>query len=376
MRLVFDQYGIPVKPSICDFGGSQTSTTTTSPWSAQAPYLQDIMSSASNLYSNYAPQYYPGSTVSPLNSAQNSALSGIESMATNGTPITGNAENFANSLETGGYLNSNPGSSYFSDLLSPASTQNSALNSYASGSQMNSNPYQDPTAQSIMSQVEPSIAAQFAGGNDMNNPAMTYSIAQGVTNALAPTEYNAYQTEQANQLNAAGQLNSNLATAGAGAGTLYNQSVQQMLGGLALAPDTQQLNYGNLSDLFNAGTAQQTQSQNELNSAVNAWNYNQMLPYATLGTYEGEITGAGQYPTSTTSTQTSQNPFASILGGLGGLQSLTSSGGLLSSTGLLGSLFGGAGAAGGSGGVGAAAGGLGSALSGIGSTLGSIFEFL
>jgi Chaperone of endosialidase len=100
-------------------GGSQpsgytttTQTQNTAPWSVQQPYLQQAFGGAQNLYQNYVPQYYPGSTYAPPNSVEYNANTDLwnqaNSLLTGANPTLNNALNFSNYLETGGALQNNP----------------------------------------------------------------------------------------------------------------------------------------------------------------------------------------------------------------------------------------------------------------------------
>jgi hypothetical protein len=58
-------------------GGSQpsgftnvTQTQNTQPWAPQQPYLQQAFGQAQNLFQNWTPQYYPQSTVAPINNEE------------------------------------------------------------------------------------------------------------------------------------------------------------------------------------------------------------------------------------------------------------------------------------------------------------------
>ena len=300
------------------FGGSQNVTQKSAPWGPQQQYLLQGFGGAQNLYQNYTPQYYPGSTVEPFNPQEQQALTGIENTAQN-DPNTQSSLNYANNLESGQYLNSNPGTGYFQNLVDPNNTQNQTLGAYASGQYLNNNPYQNQMDQSIAASVLPQVTAGFVNGNSMGNPTAAYAASQGLASALAPIHYQNYQQQQQNQLNASNQLNSNLAAAGSGEGGIYGQGMQQMLAGLGLAPQTQQLAYGDLGQLFGAGQQQQQQSQQELSDQVNRYNYYQQLPYNQLNQFQSEIGGnyGGQYTTPMYS-----NPLSTTMGTLGGLGSI------------------------------------------------------
>lgn len=385
-------------------GGSSSSapqmtTTTSSPWEPQQPYLTEGFQAASNLYNSGGPQYYPSSTYVPYNSTETGAINAVPGVANgNINGIDTSASGFENNLLRGGYLSGNPAISGFENFGSsaPASdlgyfaTNNvgnnapgtgtltniagtnygnvgnnigsdrlfglggtnmgyfnpgtPTLSAYASGA-YGTNPNTDSTAQTVMSQVEPAIESQFINGGDLSSPDAAYATASGVTSALAPIEYQNYQTQEQLQQGAAQNLSGNYLQGGAiqqaidealaqntlggaslssgAAGTLGNESltgsgisenaagtlgnenltalggegqnydaaITQMLQGTAFAPTVQNMPYTDLSDIFGAGSATQTDAQNATNADIARWNYNQTLPYETLNQYEGQVTG-------------------------------------------------------------------------------------
>jgi hypothetical protein len=359
-----DRWTTVFNPFVCNFGQSQGSTTqtttqNTAPWSGQQPYLTSGFSAASNLLGQSPPTQ--SNPVVPMNGTQNTALSGIANIAQNGTPITGAATNFATNLENGGYLANNPSYGYFSGLAgsnlglnnpgsailqsyasgSGSAPGTAALQKFANGGYFSGNNYSDATAQSVLSQVVPSIEAQFNHGNSLNNPAAAFATAQGATAALAPIEYQNYQQQEqlqqqaannlaANSLTGANSLQSgalaggNLqATAAAGLGSNYNAGVTSMVQGNALAPQNQALSYGDLDKLFNTGSMQQTQAQNEASGAAATSNYAQLSPYQQLAAYMQAVGGNyGQSGSGSTTTPYFQNKTADTLGTVAGVGSL------------------------------------------------------
>ncbi|MEJ0071181.1 MAG: hypothetical protein WDO24_23310 [Pseudomonadota bacterium] len=165
------------------------------------------------------------------------------------------ATGFANNLESGGYLASNPGLSALSPFLSGSYTDPM------------SNPNVANTVTELTSKAVPGVVSQFVAGGDLNNPAMAYATAQGATDAIAPYLSSLYSTGMQNQL-----------TAAQDAGSLYNQGVQTATQGLAMAPQTAQLPFVAPNQEYQAGTLEQNQNQAQLNAAIQAWNYNQTLP--------------------------------------------------------------------------------------------------
>jgi len=83
----------------------------------------------------------------------------------------------------------------------------------------------------------------------------------------------------------------------------------------AQSPIASQANLGNLSALSNAGSLLQGQSQNQINAAMDQWNYNQNLPYNNLANYENMINSLS-HGSSTTGTQpVYQNKAGNAIGG-------------------------------------------------------------
>lgn len=429
-----------VNPFVCHFGTSSHTTTETQkndPWAPQQPYLTQGFGLAQNLVNSPLPQQQ--NPVAPFNGAQDSALNSIISRAMGGTPIANSATGFANDLESGDYLNANPANGFFSSLagnniglnnpgasvlqgiagsnpannlpgnatlgyfannnvgsggpgagtLARLSSRNlgvanggtPALQDYANGSYF-SNGYSDDTAQNVMSQVVPQIASIFNRGNNVNNPALARAAASGVTSALAPLEYQNYQTQEQLQQQAAQNIASNTITGANSQGTFakmlsdlglsganisadaakslntgsltgtgqqigaastlsggavsgagvqaqgatglannWQDTLAKMVQGNALAPQNQALSFADMQQLFNAGSAQQTQAQNEASGNAASYNFSQMAPYQQLAAYMGAVTG-NMGNTQTTTKPYYTNDTANTLGTMSSLGSL------------------------------------------------------
>lgn len=356
-----------INPFVCHFGGGTknvTSTSTSQPWTVQQPYLTTGFSAANNLLNRPAPQQL--NPVAGFNPEEWSAINGITGLASAGSSIVPAATNFATMLENGGFLNANPANGYFSrlagtnlgnsgpgaDVLSSLMGSNpgvdnagtASLTKFANGGYF-SNGYNDDVAQSVMSSVVPQIAAQFNGGNSNNNPLLARAASQGATSALAPLEYQNYQTQEQLAQNAASTLASNKiagaqaqgtfaqmlqqlglsggglqATAAEGLSQPWQQTLTSMVQGNALAPQNQALNYADLDKLFNIGATEQQQTQNELSGAAQSYNFSQLSPYQQLQAYMNAISGNyGNTGTQTTPYFTNQgaNGLSGALGGLG-----------------------------------------------------------
>src|SRR5262245_19809155 len=79
-------------------GGSQKSTTTSKPWKAVMPYARDIMAQGQNLFQNYRPQPYPGSTVAELSPETKAALQAMWDRASLGNPLVPQAQGVSSAV--------------------------------------------------------------------------------------------------------------------------------------------------------------------------------------------------------------------------------------------------------------------------------------
>jgi hypothetical protein len=113
-----------------------------------------------------------------------------------------------------------------------------------------------------------------------------------------------------------------------------------MLQAGALAPSLDQMQIGNYQDALSADQVAQQNEQNQTNADIQRWNYNENMPWNTLGMYDQLVNG-NYGGSSSTSTPMYSNPTASALSGIaGGLGALNAGAGLYNS------IAGGTGAAG------------------------------
>jgi hypothetical protein len=263
-------------------GGGQTTTTTSKPYSTNA--ADAAVNTATAMFNDPAswPQYYPGQTVTPFTDAQNAALSGIIKTASAGSPLVQPTVDFARNLEGGNYLYNNPGTA--------------ALQSFTGGAYNDpmSNPAFADTLNQLTGKTLPGIVSQFVAGGNLNNPAMAYAAGQGVTDATAPYLSQLYESGLNRQLQAAQSE-----------GSLFNQGLQSMVQGAGLAPSLQQMPYTDLQQLFNAGTTQQNQQQQQTNADIAKWNFDQNQRMNMVNWLSGIAFGA---PGGTTTSMTT--PYA------------------------------------------------------------------
>jgi hypothetical protein len=280
-------------------GGSTTSNTVATPWTGQQPYLSNVFSGAQNTYNQYAGN--PGSSVAGFTPQQQQAMANTQQVANmtnmgNAAATNNAASTYTQNLLNGGYLNSNPG--------------NSAFSQFANGSMMN-NPYQtgalnaanDAITRSYQTATAPQTTSQFEGAGRYGSGAMMNAQSQNqqdlatqLGNTDASLMNSMYQQNMSNMLQGAAGLSNN-----------YNTAQQQMLAGSANASNIVNSINGANSNLYNMGGNQQALNQQQINA-----------PWQLLNNYSNLIQGQYGGNTSTT-TPYYQNQAAGALGGaLGG----------------------------------------------------------
>lgn len=252
-------------------GGSSGGSTTTSPWGPQKDYLKNIFQQAQDLYNAPGPDLYSGSWTAPYTptetAAQRAALDYAGSFAPSIANQTANTFNYVTGTAidptTNPYL---------------AKTADAAV---------------QPLYDKLTTETLPSIGAGSFGSH------LYGSNRQGIAEGLA-----ARGTAEA-----AGQVTSNI----------YNQAYQSAQDNatraLALAPTVQSTGLTGPETAAGVGAAQRAYDQALLDQAVQAYQYNQNLPYEKLAAYQSLIAG-GYGGTSTTDTSgASTSPWMSALGG-------------------------------------------------------------
>jgi hypothetical protein len=223
--------------------GNTTTTTNTTPWSGQQPYLTRQFQDASALLDRGAPAYYPNDTYVGFSPAQTAAAEAQYARGVSGSPVMGAADNNITSTLNGAYLN-------------PAT-----------------NPYLKGTYDLGAANVEQSLRSAFGGSDALpGSGAEQGAMATADANLASGIYGGAYQAERQNQLAAAGM-----------APTLANQD------------------YTDIANAQAAGAALQQNQQNEVNADIQRYNYNQNKDWANLANYSGFVNG--NYGGSSTQTQ-------------------------------------------------------------------------
>lgn len=258
---------IPLRLMLGGGGGNTTTVQKSDPWSGQQPYLQQVMSSAQNLYQNNAPQYYPGQTVAQFNPFQTNAQQMTAGLASQPT-ASGAAQGNLSQTLNGSFLNSNP---YLDQMANAAN--NSTIRQYQSA-------------------IAPGISSNFEANGRYGSGSMANAQSQA-------------QQDLATQL---GNTNASIY------GNNYENERQNQIRAAALAPGVDAGIYTPAQMLSGVGGQIQSQDQANIQGDINRFNYNQNLPWDQLARYQQMIQG-NYGGTSTTTQPYYQNSMA---GGLGG----------------------------------------------------------
>ena len=235
-------------------GGSQNTVTQNSVSPTVAPYYSQALQQGQNLLGTGGPQYYPGQQVADFTPLQQAGFDSIANSAM--TPNASQGAQAANEYETSGAL------------LNPSA-----------------NPYLQGTFKQAANQVQNQLGSEFAqnGSNVLNS----LPVQSDEMNNLATSLY----------------------------GGAYQQGLTAMTQASALAPSIDQGTYMPGQELLSAGGAGQQQSQNEINAAMQRYNYTQQLPYNMLSWYSG-LLGQNASPFGSSSSQGSgtNNPWMTAAG--------------------------------------------------------------
>lgn len=214
-------------------GGGTPSNTTTTSIQQLPPWLNNAneygASQAQNLYNQGGATYYPGNTVAPFSPMQEQYFSGVENLATGGSPVENASTNQTTQTLNGAYLNPS------------------------------SNPYLQDTFNSAANAVQQRLGSEYASQG--RNPSMSLGAQADQMNQLATQIYGGnYANERANQMEA-----------------------------LHYAPLTDQMGLTGLNMLGSAGGQIQGQAAQMQAANQDLYNYYANLPQTNLANYMNTV---------------------------------------------------------------------------------------
>lgn len=318
-------------------GGTNTVSQQTVPSWLQ-PYYTQALQQGQTLEQGPGPAYYPGNQVAPLNSVQEGAINtqlGGANQVQQGAQFGAGAlpllQQGAGTVQQGAGATGMGAGLIGQAAQGPSATPGAmAANQFeTSGALLNpsENPYLKNTFTQGANAVQNQLSSEFAGSgrniigsapvqsDEMNNLAtQLYGGAynQGLqtmtqASALAPS-IDAGMYLPGNEMMQAGQglMGAGGNLQGAGGNWLTGAGSYQGLGNNVM-------NAG--GSLLNTGAGLQGQTQNLINQNVNAWNYQQQLPYNQLSYYSGLLGQNGSpFASKSGSTTGSSNPWGTGLG--------------------------------------------------------------
>ncbi len=154
-------------------------------------------------------------------------------------------------------------------------------------------------------------AAQNLAANQYVGQGQGLQAAQGIgANALNQGTLfnNAFNSGQTNQINANSILGQN-----------YQGTLNNMTNSLAQSPAIGQMPYQDFQNLYQAGSQQQNQQQQQINAMMQQWNWLQQRPYNQLNQFMNTVGGAQYGGQTTQTTPYFQNSYANNAANLAGL---------------------------------------------------------
>lgn len=243
-----------------------TSTSNTTPWSEQIPYLKQGFSEAQNIYNKGPQQFFGGQTYASPDAATTSALNSIETRARAGSPLMNQGSAELGKTLSGQYLdpNTNPG---FQSVL-------------------------DTTKANTL----PGIDSRFMGAGRSGSGLHGRAVGEGLGSAIGGLTYGNYNDER-----------------------------NRMTSALGMAPQYAQADYNDAAMLGQVGAAREGIAQQGINEAIARHDYNQMAPNQALAQYMQMISGnyGGQSTGTTQQLIPQANPW---MQGLGILSSVAGAG--------------------------------------------------
>ena len=295
-------------------------TQTTEPWSVQTPYLKYQFEQAKQIYETQKPQYYPDQTYASISPETQQAQRLQIQRALAGSPVIDAAQQQATDTLSDKYLNANPSMAGLATLGYTDQYENSPAKSLleytASGQMATNNPFlnnaiklaSQPVYENMQEATKATSAQDTLGGGSRFNYAqagreMMDTQASDIAGVMSNKIYG---LERQNQLSAAGQLQSaytsgiqNQIDALQALGTQWGNERARQMQTLLMAPGLAEQDYKDILALGDVGGQEEAYQQQQIDAAMQKWNFDQQLPAEWLGEYASLI--AGNYGGSVTS---------------------------------------------------------------------------
>ena len=331
-------------------GGGETITqeNQVSPYAPSEPYLNNILTEASNLYqSGTGSQYYPGSTVVPFAQQTQQGLQGLQNLSTNqlsGSPMMQQAGNvfsgyaagqgpsvFGGNVGAGGQYSGiptqtysgmaqlSPQQDYLSGLQSSIANQslNAVQDQFGGMGRTGTSPGAQAAAQTAFTQAYAPIASQLGESERNRQLGMQQDAlarAQGA-NQFQTQSMMGMQGDQFRRQQAADMMNAQAMQAANQFGQQHQLQAAGQLPGMQGAADARALQ--GAQGLAGVGGAYEDLQGRMLQEDLQRYQYEQMSPYNRLAQYAGIVSPiASGFPI--TQQAAEQPRYNALTGALGG----------------------------------------------------------
>ena len=331
-------------------GGGETITqeNQVSPYAPSEPYLNNILTEASNLYqSGTGSQYYPGSTVVPFAQQTQQGLQGLQNLSTNqlsGSPMMQQAGNvfsgyaagqgpsvFGGNVGAGGQYSGiptqtysgmaqlSPQQDYLSGLQSSIANQslNAVQDQFGGMGRTGTSPGAQAAAQTAFTQAYAPIASQLGESERNRQLGMQQDAlarAQGA-NQFQTQSMMGMQGDQFRRQQAADMMNAQAMQAANQFGQQQQLQAAGQLPGMQGAADARAMQ--GAQGLAGVGGAYEDLQGRMLQEDLQRFQYEQMSPYNRLAQYAGIVSPiASGFPI--TQQAAEQPRYNALTGALGG----------------------------------------------------------
>lgn len=310
--------------------GSSDSKTTTEPWKKAQPYLEQGFKFGGDLLKQTQanPQAYAGPRVAGFSQPSQMGLDATVQTAMQGNPLASNAVGAVNNITGNLGVNQNmldatQGANAVAQGQIGASGIGSNLAGIAAGEGLGEmNPYLQQSIQgqqqSALNQIKAASSASDRYGSGAMGAKAAQALGQiGVNAAAQNYENQANRQMQAAQALSGEQLANvgNMTNAGLGLADMFGSGQTRALQGAGIGQAVNDLRFADQQKLMQAGSAYDTQQQQQLDALRSQYEENRDIPWQRFQQYGNTIGGVSSPYGQQTQTQPGQSPITSALGG-------------------------------------------------------------
>jgi hypothetical protein len=305
-------------------GGQNTTVQKNDPWPEAQPYLKDIMGQAQTLQQQgVGSQTWSGPTIAAQSPWSTYSKAYLGNLSQNGAASGADAAQGA--LSQGGVSSAmQPAISTLNNISQ--STTPTASASYLTGmasSDGSTNPWLKQMLDANAERIGNQVASQMSGMGRYGSAGHEQALAKTINETNLPILSQAYDSDMARKLQAAGQIDSANQAQTAQQMGAANSSAGILGAGLDRIGALQGAATMPAQLAGSVGASDEARAQAELDAQRSLWEQAQQMPWTQLGKYENAVQGLGGVMGNGTTT-TTQSSSSSPLSFLGPMMSLFS----------------------------------------------------